>query len=47
MIIDDVLFFEKYYGQCNFLIKGEFVENGFLYRLDMLPDDFVVDIFLC
>ena len=47
----------KKYGQCNFLVTGDlnarvghkpdFVENEFLYRLDMLPYDYVEDIFLC
>ena len=57
VILDDMLLFEDKYGQCNFLVTGDFnarvgskpdfVENEFLYRLDMLPDDYVEDIFLC
>ena len=46
MILDDILFFESIMVSV-FFIQGGFVENKFLYRLDMLPDDYVVDIFLC
>ena len=56
MILDDMLLFEDKYGQCNFLVTGDFnarcgnrpdfVEDEFLHKLDMLPDDYVEDVFL-
>ena len=51
MILDDMFAFEDKYGQCNFLVTGDFnartgnrfdfVEDEFLHKLDMLPDDYV------
>ena len=56
LILDDMVFFEDKYGQCNFFIAGDlnarvgnrsdFVENEFLHKLEMLPDDYVEDTFL-
>ena len=56
MILDDMFAFEDKYGQCNFLVTGDFnartgnrfdfVEDEFLHKLDMLPDDYVEDVFL-
>ena len=54
LIIDDMLLFENKYGQCNFLITGDLHEMeldlilsnmNFYHKLDMLPDDYVENIF--
>ena len=56
LILDDMVFFEDKYGQCIFFIAGDFnarvgnrsdfVENEFLHKLEMLPDDYVEGTFL-
>ena len=56
LIVDDMVFFEDKYGQCMFFVAGDFtarignqadfVENEFLHKLEMLPDDYVEDIVL-
>ena len=57
MITDDMLYFENMYqNNCHFVVLGDFnarvaerpdfVENEYLYRFAMMPDDYIQDEYM-
>ena len=57
IIADDMYYFEnKFNNNCNFIVTGDmnsrvgtradFVENEYLFHLNLLPDDYIEDVYL-